>query len=82
MKDDEWETDTKYTNVINEEYVEEADDVECKINTWDDKAPTYSVILYDDGKNQNYLDTVTNLASGETYRLEEHIIYDFVNQYK
>ena len=82
VKDDEWETDTKYTNVINEEYVEEADDVECKINTWDDKAPTYSVILYDDGNNQNYLDTVTNLASGETYRLEEHIIYDFVNQYK
>ena len=82
VKDDDWQTDTEYTNVINEEYIEEADDVECKINTWDNKAPTYSVVLYDDGKNQSYLDTVKNIISGETYRLEEHIIYDFVNQYK
>lgn len=82
VKDDDWETDTEYTNIINEEYVEEADDIECKINTWDNKAPTYSVVLYDDGSTQSYLDTVKNLVSGETYRLEEHIIYDFVNQYK
>lgn len=82
IKDDEWETDTLYTNVINEEYVEEGDEIECKINTWDNKAPTYSVVMYSDGNTQNYLDTVTNLATGKTYRLEEHIIYDFVNQYK
>lgn len=82
IKDDDWETDTEYTNIINEDYVEEADDVECKINTWDNKAPTYSVVLYDDGSTQSYLDTVKNLVSGETHRLEEHIIYDFVNQYK
>lgn len=82
VKDDDWQTDTEYTNIINEEYIEEADDVECKINTWDNKAPTYSVVLYDDGKNQSYLDEVKNLVSGETHRLEEHIIYDFVNQYK
>lgn len=82
VKKDDWQTDTEYTNVINEEYIEEADDIECKINTWDNKAPTYSVVLYDDGKTQSYLDSVKNLVSGETYRLEEHIIYDFVNQYK
>lgn len=82
VKDDDWQTDTEYTNVINEEYVEEADDIECKINTWDNKAPTYSVVLYDDGNNQSYLDRVKNLTSGESHRLEEHIIYDFVNQYK
>jgi hypothetical protein len=48
IKDDEWETDTLYTNVINEDYVEEADDIECKINTWDNKVPTYSVVMYSD----------------------------------
>lgn len=82
VKDDEWETDTEYTNIINDSYVEEGDDIECKINTWDNKAPTYSVVLLADGTKQNYLDEVTNLASGESHRLEEHIIYDFVNQYR
>ena len=82
VKDSEWETDTEYTNVINESYVEEGNDIECKVNTWDNKAPTYSVVMYDDGVNQYYIDEVKNLATGQTHRFEEHIIYDFVNQYK
>ena len=82
IKDDEWETDTLYTNVINEDYVEEADDIECKINTWDNKVPTYSVVMYSDADSQYYLDTVTNTVTGNTFRMEEHIIYDYVNQYR
>ena len=82
VKDEDWQTDTEYTNIINDEYVEEADGIECKINTWDGKAPTYSVVMMDDGNTQSYLDEVENLATGETHRLEEHIIYDFVTQYK
>lgn len=82
VKDEDWQTDTEYTNIINDEYVEEANGIECKINTWDGKAPTYSVVMKDDGSTQSYLDEVGNLATGETHRLEEHIIYDFVTQYK
>ena len=82
VKDDEWESDTEYTNIINDQYIEEADDIECKINTWDSKAPTYSLVMKVNGNTQSYLDEVKNLASGETHRLEEHIIYDFVTQYK
>ena len=82
VKDEDWETDTEYTNVINESYVEEGNDIECKVNTWDNKAPTYSVVMFDNGRNQYYLDEVKNLATGQTHRFEEHIIYDFVNQYK
>lgn len=82
VKDDDWETDTQYTNVINESYIEEGSDIECKVNTWDNKAPTYSVVMLSSGSTQSYLDTVKNLGTGETYRLEEHIIYDYVNQYK
>jgi hypothetical protein len=51
IKESEWETDTKYTNIINEDYVEEGEEIECKINTWDNKAPTYSVVMYSDGSN-------------------------------
>ena len=82
VKDEEWETDTQYINVINEEYLEEGEDIECRINTWDNKAPTYSVVMYQNGLLQQYLDTVTNLATGNKYRLEEHIIYDYVTQYR
>ena len=49
VKADEWETDTQYTNVINEDYVENGEDMECRINTWDNKAPTYSVVMYSNG---------------------------------
>jgi hypothetical protein len=48
IKSGEWESDTLYTNVINDEYVEEGSEIECKINTWDNKAPTYSVVMYSD----------------------------------
>lgn len=82
VKDEDWETDTEYTNVINDGYIEEGDDIECKVNTWDSKAPTYSVVMYSNGSTNSYLDTVKNLASGESHRLEEHIIFDYVNQYK
>lgn len=82
VKADEWETDTQYTNVINEDYVENGEDMECRINTWDNKAPTYSVVMYSNGLLQQYLDTVTNVVTGNKYRLEEHIIYDYVTQYR
>ena len=82
VKADEWETDTQYTNIINEDYVEEGEEIECKINTWDNKVPTYSVVMYSDNSTQYYLDTVTNTVTGNTYRMEEHIIYDYVTQYR
>jgi hypothetical protein len=81
VKDVDWETDTEYSNIINDEYIEEADGVECRINTWDNKAPTYSVVMLTNGSTTSYLDEVKSLASGETHRLEEHIIYDYVTQY-
>ncbi|MBQ5864155.1 MAG: hypothetical protein IIW66_02025 [Bacteroidales bacterium] len=81
VKDVDWETDTEYSNIINDEYIEEADGVECKINTWDNKAPTYSVVMLTNGSTTSYLDEVKSLASGETHRFEEHIIYDYVTQY-
>ena len=82
IKEDDWETDTLYTNVINANHIEEGDDIECNINTWDNKVPTYSVVMYSNGETQEYLDTVKNLITGNSYRLEEHIIYDYITQYQ
>jgi hypothetical protein len=50
IKEDDWETDTLYTNVINANHIEEGDDIECNINTWDNKVPTYSVVMYSNGE--------------------------------
>lgn len=74
------DTDTEYSNVINEKYIEEFDD-DFKICTWDGKKPNYSAVGQINGANLLYLDTTENKASGMICRQEEHYIYRLVNQY-
>lgn len=78
---DENETDTEYTNVIDEDFVEELEDIEFKICTWDNKAPNYSAVAYKNGSNYIYLDTIYNQGTKQLLRAEEHLIYKLVNQY-
>lgn len=59
------DSDTEYTNVINSNYASELDKIEFKINTYDDKKPTYSAVAYKKGDDYVYLDTVYNKALGE-----------------
>lgn len=79
--DSEDETDTEYSNVIDEDFVNEMDDVNFKICTWDNKAPNYSAVGQINGANLLYLDTTYNKATKQTLRQEEHFIYRLVNQY-
>ena len=95
--EDDKETDTEYTNVINSNFVNELDDIEFKICTWDNKENNYSsVMLYYvpytweewlEGINGNewyyneYLDKTYNKATQQTLRQEEHLIYRLVTQY-
>ena len=58
-------SDTEYTNVINDTYTSELDKIEFKINTYTGKKPTYSSVAYKKGTNLVYLDTVYNKALGE-----------------
>ena len=74
-------SDTEYSNVINGEYVNEMEDVEFNICTWDNKECNYSAIAYYDGTKYEYLDRVYNKTTKENLRLEEHFIYKLVNQY-
>jgi hypothetical protein len=55
-------TDTEYTNVINADYVSEAQDVEYKICTWDNKKPNYSCVAVKSGGIYAYVDRLANTA--------------------
>lgn len=46
-------TDTVYTNVINNDYVNELNEISWKICTYDNKKPSLSVVAYKD-KNNTY----------------------------
>ena len=54
--------DTEYTNIINPNYVSEAQEVEMKVCTWDNKKPNYSCVATKDGNNYTYVDRITNGA--------------------
>ena len=55
--------DTEYTNVIDQNYVNELDKINFKINTWDNKKANYSCVAYRDSNgNFNYVDTLYNRA--------------------
>lgn len=55
-------TDTEYTNVINADYVSEAQDVEFKVCTWDNKKPNYSCVAVKSGGIYAYVDRLSNAA--------------------
>lgn len=76
------ETDTVYTNVINDAFVTEFDEVNFKVCTYDEKKPNYSSVALKEGATMKYLDTTYNKATKQSLRQEEHYIYKTVNQYK
>lgn len=56
------DTDTEYTNIINPDYVSEAQEVEFKVCTWDNKKPNYSCVATKVNGNYTYVDRLTNTA--------------------
>lgn len=88
------DTDTTYTNIINDQFVNELDEVKYKICTWDNKNPNYSCVAYSD--SSGFVNGVWNKAlSGEftdvvqydgnqsngSLRMEEQFIYKVTKQY-
>ena len=55
-------TDTEYTNIINPDYVSEAQEVEFKVCTWDNKKPNYSCVATASGSGYAYVDRIANSA--------------------
>ena len=63
------DTDTKYTNIINSDYVNALDEIEFKVNTWDNKKPNFSSVAYmGSDTNMHYLDKTYNTALDDEER--------------
>lgn len=75
------DSDTEYSNIINGDFVNEMDEEEFKICTWDNKECNYSAVAYYNGSTYNYLDNVYNKGTKQNCRCEEQLIYKLVTQY-
>ena len=80
--DESNDSDTLYTNIVDEDYINEFED-EFKICTFDNKKPNYScVYLVDNNTGElRYLDETYQNGTGEICRQEEHYITKIVYQY-
>ena len=76
------DTDTIYTNVIDNNHVQEFEEVEFKVCSNDNKSPNYSSVAYKDGNDYHFLVNTYNQALNTSKRQEEHFINRFCNQYK
>ena len=79
--DSDADTDTEYSNIIDEDFVNEMDDVEFKVCSWDNKKANYSAVGEESGTNLIYLDKTKHKGTNQYLRQEEHFIYKLVNQY-
>lgn len=63
---DAYNTDTVYTNVINNDYVNELNEISWKICTYDNKKPSFSAVAYKDKNNTyQYVDKTFSEATKE-----------------
>ena len=69
--------DTIYSNVVNEVYINECDDIELKITTKNDSELSYSKVIY----NNAFLDTIDNRITNSSEKLEKVLIQRVINQY-
>ena len=74
-------SDTEYSNIINEDFVNELKTEEFKICTWDNKEANYSSVCYLYNNNYYFLDEVYNNSNKQFLRPEKQLIYKLVNQY-
>jgi hypothetical protein len=85
--DDTFEDDTVYTNTVDEISITELSEISMRINTYDNKKPSYSAVGVKNGSSYRYLDT---LYSNYVYinederlmRAEEALVVRIQNQYK
>lgn len=74
---EEEKEDTKYENVVNEEYINECDDIEFKITSKNDSELSYSKAIL----NGSILDKIRNSITNTDEKPEELLIKRVVEQY-
>ena len=75
------ESDTLYTNVINESFVNELDNIELKITSYDNKDMSYSCVAQNNSEIKKYFNSFYNEGLSKTLRPEHLLCYRYVNQY-
>ncbi len=78
---DKAETDIKYENVINSDYVSELDDIELKVNTYNKESGSHSFVATKINDRLDYIEELYNIHTGETRSQEEHIVNKYFNYY-
>ena len=68
--------DITYSNVIDNGYIQEYDDIQLKINTYNSTIPSFSYIL---DVNNEYVENI--LYNGESKKMEKHLIDKYVNHF-
>ncbi len=77
-KSDSTKQDTKYENVVNEEFINALDDIEFKITSKNESELSYSKAM--DGNS--ILDVLTNNIDNNSEKPEKLLIQRIINQYK
>ena len=73
-----YNSDRTYENVINEDYINELDEIEFKISSYNNDGACYSKVMLGD----NYLtDNLYSSIEQKLVRPEEHLIRRIINQY-
>lgn len=78
VKNDESKKDTLYSNVVNEEFINEADDIELILTSKNESELSFSKVIM----NNKILDTIQNKITNSNEKPEKLIINRVINQYK
>lgn len=79
--DEVYDDDIKFENVINEQIIRELDDIEFRVNTFNEHSGSYSYVLFKDKDTYKFVDNIFDISSKETKKAEEHCIEKYTNYY-
>lgn len=78
---EKYDADIKFENIVNEDFVNDFEDLELQVNTYSEKAGSYSYVIERVGENYDYIDNILNLNTREQLKQEEHIITKYYNYF-
>ena len=81
FNDEVYDDDIKFENVINEEIVKELDDIEFRVNSFNEHSGSYSYVLFKQGDNYQFVNNIFDILSKESKKAEEHCIEKYTNYY-
>lgn len=81
FNDKVYDDDIKFENVINEQIIRELDDIEFRVNTFNEHSGSYSYVLFKQEDSYKFVDNIFDISNKETKKAEEHCIEKYANYY-